>query len=68
MAQPSAPILCLSAVYMGSRSMRVGITWLFLVGFCAEETETFIDLFDRMGVERLMDGRLRAAGLISTIL
>jgi len=48
--------------------MRVGITWLFLVGFCAEETETFIDLFDRMGVERLMDGRLRAAGLISTIL
>jgi len=51
---------------MGSRSMRAGINWLVL-GFCNEGTDTLIDFVDRMGVERLMDGRLRAAGLMSTM-
>lgn len=45
--------------------MRVGINWLILEGFCDDGAETVIDLFESMGVERLMDGRLRAAGLIS---
>lgn len=50
---------------MGSKSMRVGINWLVLGAFCDEGADTVIDLFERMGVERLIDGRLRAAGLMS---
>lgn len=45
--------------------MRVGINWLVLAGFCDDGADTVIDLFERIGVERLIDGRLRAAGLIS---
>jgi len=66
MAHPSGPMLDLRPVYMGSRSMRAGINWLVL-GFCNDGTDTLIDFVDRMGVERLMDGRLRAAGLMSTM-
>lgn len=52
-----------SFVYIGSRSIREGINWL-VFGFCRDPT--VIDLVDRTGVERLMDGRLlRAAGLMS---
>ena len=52
---------------MGSRSMRAGISWL-VFGFCNGGTETFMDLVARIGVERLTEGRLRAAGFMSTIL
>ena len=52
---------------MGSRSMRAGISWLVLGALCNDGTETLMDCFERMGVERLMDGRLRAAGLMSTM-
>jgi hypothetical protein len=52
---------------MGSRSMRAGISWLVLGALCNEGTETLMDCFERTGVERLMDGRLRAAGLMSTM-
>jgi len=51
---------------MGSRSMRAGINWLVL-GFCIVGTDTLIDLVDRIGVERLTEGLLRAAGLMSTM-
>lgn len=66
MAHPSAPIAALSAVYIGSRSMRAGISWLVL-GFCNAGTETLMDFVASIGVERLTDGRLNAAGLMSTI-
>lgn len=51
---------------MGSRSMRAGISWLVLGALCIEGTETLMDCFERVGVERLMDGRLSAAGLMLT--
>ncbi len=66
-AHPSDPMLDFSAVYMGSRSMRAGINWLVFCGF-NEGTDTLIVLLERIGVDKLIDGRLRAAGLISTIL
>jgi len=47
--------------------MRVGISWEVLGVFCNDGTETLIDLLASIGVERLIDGRLRAAGLISTM-
>ncbi len=66
MAHPSGPMAALRAVYIGSRSMRAGICWL-LAGFCDEVNETLMVLLASTGVERLMDGRLNAAGLISTM-
>jgi len=66
MAQPSGPMLDLSAAYMGSRSMRAGMSWL-VFGFCIEGTETLMVFDERMGVDRPMAGRLRAAGLMSTM-
>lgn len=65
MGHCSGSISDFSLVYIGSKSMRVGINWLVLGAFCDDGAETVMDLFERMGVERLMDGRLRAAGLIS---
>lgn len=53
---------------MGSRSIRAGIDWLGLEALMADGVDTVIDLLDRMGVERLMDGRLSSAGLMSGIL
>lgn len=47
--------------------MRAGISWL-VFGFCNGGTETFIDFVARIGVERLTEGRLRAAGFMSTML
>src|SRR6516162_5903772 len=47
---------------MGSRSIRAGINWLVFGAFCRGGPETVMDLLDRIGVERLIDGRLRAAG------
>lgn len=41
--------------------------WLDLVIFCAPGAETTIALFDKGGVDRVTDGRLRAAGSISGI-
>jgi hypothetical protein len=52
---------------MGSRSMRAGISWLVLGVLCIDGTETLMDCLESTGVERLMDGRLRAAGLMSTM-
>lgn len=66
MAQPSGPMLDLRAAYMGSRSMRAGMSWL-VFGFWTEGTETLIVFEERMGVDRPMAGRLRAAGLMSTM-
>lgn len=54
---------------MGSRSMRGGTSWLVFAALCTDEDEieTLMDLLESTGVERLMDGRLSAAGLMSTI-
>ena len=65
MAHCSGPICDLRRVYIGSKSMRAGTNWLALDAFWDEGAETVIDLFERTGVERLMDGRLSAAGLMS---
>ena len=42
--------------------------WEVLGAFCNAGPETVMDFVDRMGVERLMAGRLRSAGLMSGIL
>lgn len=47
--------------------MRAGMSWL-VFGFCNGGTATFMDFVARIGVERLTDGRLRAAGFMSTML
>lgn len=52
---------------MGSRSMRAGMSWLVLGALCNDGSETLMDCLERTGVERLMDGLLRAAGLMSTM-
>lgn len=52
---------------MGSRSMRAGISWLVFGALCIDGTETLMDCFERTGVEMLMDGLLKAAGLMSTM-
>ena len=41
--------------------------WLVLVIFWAPGAETTMALFDRGGVDRVIDGRLKAAGSISGI-
>lgn len=53
------------AAYRGSRSMRAGIIWLVLVTFWETGAETVMDF--RVGVERLTEGRLKAAGSMSGI-
>lgn len=58
----------LSAVYNGSKSIRAGMIWLDLAIFGAPGTEPERVLLDRIGVERLIDGRLKAAGSMSGIL
>lgn len=50
-------------LYKGSRSMRAGIIWLVFVIFWVAGVETVIVL--RTGVDRLIEGRLRAAGSMS---
>ena len=42
--------------------------WLVLGAFCREVAETVMDFVERMGVDRLTEGRLRSAGLMSGIL
>ena len=42
--------------------------WEVLGAFVNDGPETVMDLVERMGVERLMDGRLSSAGLMSGIL
>lgn len=63
----SPPMAPLSAEYTGSRSMRAGMIWLVFTGF--PEPGAVMDrvLFDRVGVDRLTAGRLRAAGSMSGI-
>ena len=46
--------------------MRAGMIWLVLVTFCDVGAETVIDF--RVGVERLTEGRLKAAGSMSGML
>ena len=58
----------LSAVYSGSRSIRAGIIWLDFAIFGAPGAKPARVLLDRIGVERLTDGRLKAAGSMSGIL
>lgn len=55
----------LSAVYNGSRSIRAGITWLVLNGFPEPGAEMGSVLLDKIGVDRLTVGRLKAAGSMS---
>ena len=52
---------------MGSRSIRAGMIWLVLGAFCSDGAETVMDFVERIGVDRLTDGRLRSAGLMSGI-
>lgn len=63
----SAPMADLSAVYKGSRSIRAGIIWLDLATLSTPGVDVERDFVDRIGVERLMDGRLKAAGSMSGI-
>jgi hypothetical protein len=67
MAHCSGPTVDLSDVYIGSSSIRGGMYWLVFGAFDEDDGATFIDFVERIGVERLMDGRLKAAGLMSTI-
>jgi hypothetical protein len=54
---------------MGSRSMRAGINWLVLGTLTSGGPATVMDLLDKIGVERLMDGRcVSADGSMSGIL
>lgn len=55
------------AVYSGSRSIRDGIIWLVLTAFVEPGAETVSVFVDKIGVETLTDGRLKAAGSISGI-
>lgn len=54
-----------SSVYSGSRSIRAGMIWLDFVVFREPEPEPDRVFVDRIGVERLTDGRLKAAGSMS---
>lgn len=57
----------LSTAYSGSKSMRAGIIWLVFTGFPDPGAVMDRVLFDRVGVDRLTAGRLKAAGSISGI-
>lgn len=53
---------------MGSRSIRAGIIWLVLMGLAlVEGVPTVMVLDERVGVDRLTDGRDSSAGLMSGI-
>lgn len=64
----SGPMAAFSAVYRGSRSIRAGMSWLVFMGFTAPGAETLRLFVERIGVERLADGLLKAAGSISGML
>lgn len=55
------------AVYSGSRSIRDGIIWLVFTAFVEPGAVTVSVFVDRIGVETLTDGRLKAAGSMSGI-
>jgi hypothetical protein len=66
--QFSAPMACFRAAYSGSRSILAGMIWLVLTGFRELGTDTARDFVLRIGVERLLEERLKAAGSMSGIL
>lgn len=49
--------------------MRAGISWLVLGALGIDDNvETLMDCFASTGVDKLIEGRLKAAGLMSTML
>lgn len=64
----SLPMAALRAAYGTSRSIRAGMIWLDFATLGAPAPEPARVFVERMGVERLTDGRLRAAGSMSGIL
>lgn len=68
MGHCSLPMAALRAAYGASRSIRAGMIWLDFAILGAPVPEPARVLLERIGVERLTDGRLKAAGSMSGIL